>query len=241
MPTQTFWNLPHEKRDALVAVALDEFAGCSYQAASLSRIVARAGIAKGSMYQYFSDKRDLFLFLVAHAAERYYALLRAEEPPPDYRGFFALMRWQMSVGVRVCLREPQLVALLFRARADALPFRSETLEQVRRAGREHIRGYVDRAIAAGEIAPWVTADVATFVIEAVSDRLHESPLIAPLAVGGGAHEGDGTGPDFTAMERVFDAVTRVLEQGLGDHSGGAGDQTNGEWLMGQDADEEERG
>lgn len=80
--------------------------------------------------------------------------------------------------------EPQLIALLSRARADDLPFRDETLEQVRRAGQEHIRSYVERAIAVGEIAPWVAADVVTFVIEAVSDRVHESPLITALAVVG---------------------------------------------------------
>ena len=51
MPTQTFWNLPSEKRDALIAIAVEEFASNDYDAASISRIVARAGIAKGSIYQ----------------------------------------------------------------------------------------------------------------------------------------------------------------------------------------------
>lgn len=238
MPTQTFWNLSQEKRDILIAVALDEFASYPYQAASLSRIVARVGIAKGSVYQYFRDKRDLFLFLVAHAAARYYALLRADEPP-DHCGFFALMRWQMSAGVRVCLREPQLAALLARVRADDLPFRDETLDKVRQAGREHIRAYVERAITAGEIAEGIDPDVATFVLEAVSDWLHASPPVVAPAAGSNVGEDTGAWPDCVAMERIFDAVTRILEHGLGTRVGGLHDAATEPQSAAQGTGEEE--
>ncbi len=60
MPKQTFLNLPEEKRARIVDVALTEFAEKGYTGASITGIVAAAGIAKGSFYQYFEDKDDLY-------------------------------------------------------------------------------------------------------------------------------------------------------------------------------------
>ena len=70
MPKPTFHNLPTEKRNRITELALDEFATQPYRQASLSRIVQRAGIAKGSMYQYFENKLDLYSWLVTDELER---------------------------------------------------------------------------------------------------------------------------------------------------------------------------
>ena len=64
MPKQTFFNLPDNKREHVTQCAVAEFARQGYKQASISRIVADAGIAKGSFYQYFEDKDDLFLHIV---------------------------------------------------------------------------------------------------------------------------------------------------------------------------------
>jgi AcrR family transcriptional regulator len=64
MPKQTFFNLPEEKRQTIIDVAIEEFAENGFEAASINRIVANSGISKGSFYQYFEDKLDLFMHLV---------------------------------------------------------------------------------------------------------------------------------------------------------------------------------
>ncbi|PRQ06967.1 TetR/AcrR family transcriptional regulator [Enhygromyxa salina] len=69
MPKPTFLNLPDEKRKRITELALDEFSTYPYRQASLSRIVSRAGIAKGSMYQYFENKLDLYRWLVTDELE----------------------------------------------------------------------------------------------------------------------------------------------------------------------------
>lgn len=70
MPKSTFFNLEPEKRQAVVQASLEEFAQHPYEQASLSRIVENCGIAKGSMYQYFEDKLDLYLYIVEMAYEQ---------------------------------------------------------------------------------------------------------------------------------------------------------------------------
>jgi AcrR family transcriptional regulator len=70
MPKVTFFNLDPEKRQAVVEASVKEFAEHPYEQASLSRIVENCGIAKGSMYQYFEDKLDLYLYIVDLAYEQ---------------------------------------------------------------------------------------------------------------------------------------------------------------------------
>ncbi len=63
MPTETFLNLTEEKRQAFIQTALKEFADNNYESASINRIIKELNIARGSVYQYFTDKLDLWLFL----------------------------------------------------------------------------------------------------------------------------------------------------------------------------------
>lgn len=69
MPKQTFFNLGPAKREAIIDAAVREFARQPYEQASLTKIVETCGIAKGSMYQYFDGKRDLYLYIVDLAYE----------------------------------------------------------------------------------------------------------------------------------------------------------------------------
>ena len=63
MPTSTFFRLPEEKRKRLMDAAWEEFTTNSYTDASINRIIQKAHIPRGSFYQYFQDKEDLFWYL----------------------------------------------------------------------------------------------------------------------------------------------------------------------------------
>src|SRR5512139_2319919 len=56
----TFRHLPPDKQERVLDAALNEFADQGYHQASLNRLVAQAGIAKGSLYQYFPNKEGIF-------------------------------------------------------------------------------------------------------------------------------------------------------------------------------------
>ncbi|HZP71552.1 MAG TPA: TetR/AcrR family transcriptional regulator [Pseudolabrys sp.] len=53
-----------ERRDAILAAALDEFASRGFEAARLDDVARRAGVAKGTIYLYFRDKESLFQELI---------------------------------------------------------------------------------------------------------------------------------------------------------------------------------
>src|SRR3954467_7246428 len=70
MPKDTFHNLPEARRARLVREAIVEFSDRTYAEASLSQIARRAQIPKGSFYQYFEDKLDLYRWLLTEEAPR---------------------------------------------------------------------------------------------------------------------------------------------------------------------------
>jgi TetR/AcrR family transcriptional regulator len=63
MPTQTFLNLPATKQASVMAAAIDEFSKRNVEEAKLSNIVRVAGIPRGSIYQYFENKEDLYVYV----------------------------------------------------------------------------------------------------------------------------------------------------------------------------------
>lgn len=64
MPSTTFFNLDKKKQEAFLKASFQEFSAFDYHTASISEIVRVLDIAKGSVYQYFVNKFDLFFYLV---------------------------------------------------------------------------------------------------------------------------------------------------------------------------------
>jgi AcrR family transcriptional regulator len=53
-----------DKRDVILAAALEEFSTSGFAATRLDDVARRAGVAKGTIYLYFRDKESLFQELV---------------------------------------------------------------------------------------------------------------------------------------------------------------------------------
>ncbi|MBN2260567.1 MAG: TetR/AcrR family transcriptional regulator [Clostridiales bacterium] len=64
MPKDTFLNLPDGKKNKIITAAVDEFGRKPYEKASINQIVKKSGISKGSIYQYFDNKEDLYRYII---------------------------------------------------------------------------------------------------------------------------------------------------------------------------------
>lgn len=71
MSKETFLRLPEEKRTRFLEAAWEEFTHVRFADASINQIVRRAGIPRGSFYQYFENKEDLFRYLLDTIRDRY--------------------------------------------------------------------------------------------------------------------------------------------------------------------------
>ncbi len=64
MPKDTFYNLSDDKKRRIFDAAVQEFSTRRFSEASINQIVKAAGIPRGSFYQYFEDKEDLYLYII---------------------------------------------------------------------------------------------------------------------------------------------------------------------------------
>ena len=93
MPKDTFHNLNPIKKQSIIDAFLEEFSTKTYEDASISAVVKSLGIAKGSVYQYFTDKLDLYLYLksICEKIKLGYIMHLRREDFPDFWAYFRAM------------------------------------------------------------------------------------------------------------------------------------------------------
>lgn len=202
MPKPTFFNLPEEKRQRIVELATEEFAANLYHAASLSRIVERAGIAKGSIYQYFDDKMDLYIYIFGLAAEKKLAYVQqALAGLGQAPSVFDVLRAGIRGGFELARSDPRMAAIgmnYLRERDPAV--KEQVMKTFMPMGEAMMDGWFQAAVDAGQLAPWVEPRVARLAYMTLANAAMENMA-----------EGE---PSLDETARVLEGVVDVLEYGL---------------------------
>lgn len=117
METSTFRNLKPERREEILHIAYGEFALKGYKNASLTDIIKKLGLAKGSFYRYFDSKRNLFAYLLNDATQRRLSNLNEliEDPDGD---IFQLIKKNFMAKLRFEIEHPTIGGFLFRTLLD---------------------------------------------------------------------------------------------------------------------------
>jgi TetR/AcrR family transcriptional regulator len=93
MPKPAFFNLNDDKRTRVFDAALREFSVMPFNEASVNRIVKDAGISKGSFYQYFEDKNDVYYYMIRVISDQKAAVFdHVREKHPDADVFELILR-----------------------------------------------------------------------------------------------------------------------------------------------------
>jgi len=214
MPFPTFFNLPEEKRQLILDCAIEEFAQKDYDSASISQIVARAGIAKGSLYQYFTDKSDLYRYLLELALQKKTEMLAEAQPADPDAPLFVYLRWLFHEMARFELRYPQLAKIGYRAAYGKSPLPDETLAQGKQATRQFFEDLVERGKRSGEIRPEVDTAGAAFIFSALLSQMGEF-LAARAGVSADEIGSSGRYPaQDTQVQETFDQLMSILQYGL---------------------------
>ena len=214
MPKPTFFNLPEKKRQKITNLAIAEFAAADYENASISNIVKQAKIAKGSFYQYFEDKKDLYLYLVDSASEQRMQFIKASEAPEPPEDFFETLRWLFRISSKFSLEHPLLNQIANRAAYGDCPFREEVVERANKQGRQYIQSLVNKGIANGDLLPTLDPDLAVFIIMTTADNLrYFIPEKLEMDTREIMKEPEVV-IDMQAVERIFDNLIQVYKRGM---------------------------
>lgn len=112
MPKPTFEKLNNEKKERIIDAFIKEFSGHRYDDASLSRVVKQLGIAKGSIYQYFEDKLDLYLYLKSYCEQAKLGYI-VHVKRTDHADFWSYYRALFEAGIEFDLKSPRESRFLY--------------------------------------------------------------------------------------------------------------------------------
>jgi len=170
MPKQTFFNLPDEKRATIVNAAIDEFAEYGLENASTNRIVAKGGISKGSFYQYFEDKQDVFMYLLTVLEQEKMEYFKSKHPPSMHMDTFGYFRWMIKEGMQFNSAYPRLVQAISRVMfGEGLYYKN--FANTRERSQQGLRAMLMQAIQNGEMDPSVDVDLAMMIMETWSNAI----------------------------------------------------------------------
>jgi len=153
LPTDTFYNLSETKKQNIFNSAAQEFAARRFSETSINQIIKMAGISRGSFYQYFEGKEDLYLYVLTEIGKEKMTVAFAE--PPKNADFFSMYKnmimniliWvrekplYYKIGMLMELDDSEFIAKLTARVPDAWASLVRLIEQDKALGR--IRGDVD--------------------------------------------------------------------------------------------------
>ena len=134
-----FQSLESEKQERIINAALKEFAKNGYDKASTNEIVKEAEISKGSLFNYFNNKKELYLFLLDYVTEMIEKIY--SEVNWDERDFFERMKQLGFVKFKVYKKLPQAFSFL---KALSHEDAAEVKSEIKKVGNDVISRGMER-------------------------------------------------------------------------------------------------
>ena len=171
MPKPTFLNLPQEKRETIMSAAIEEFAEYGLENASTNRIVKNSGIAKGSFYQYFEDKQDVFMHLLDVIEQKEMEFFKDQRPPEHNLDVFQYFRWMVKKGMDFGLAHPRLIQAAWRVLLGEGLYYGKNLAKYREKTKTGLTIMIKQAKERGEVDPSVDVELAVMIMETWSNAI----------------------------------------------------------------------
>ena len=154
MPKATFAQITPEKRERVLSEAARLFAERGYNQTDMAQLAARAGVAKGSLYNYFASKEELYVHVCRDGLERSRAAVYGElDPDWDiYRQIDHIFRR----GVAFARSHPAYIVMYLNISSPGM---ERFADKLTREVESFTAGHLKRAIRRGQAEGTVRADL----------------------------------------------------------------------------------
>lgn len=174
MPKQTFNNLDVERQSQIMTASLDEFSSFSYAEASTNRICKNAGIAKGSFYQYFEDKLDLYVTLLTQSADVKMTIFGETLKNLDNLTFLEQIRALYLCGIEFAIQNPKYSSLADKfAHEKNESVKQSVLKGNTQKAYSFYEQLIDKAKERGSVKKSVNTRALALLIQALNDAVLE--------------------------------------------------------------------
>jgi len=214
MPKETFLNLKKEKQERILRCAISEFREHGFSGANVGTIAFKAEVAKGSMYQYFYDKNELFTYCLKWAIS--YLMDKVNTEVSATAGdMFEYFSSDINAGVRLAREERDLAFFtqdVFLGKFKAMP--DDTTIEMMKVADEYTLKMIRTEQAKGNIRNDIDEEILKIFILGACLKIKEYLLL----------EAEKSGFDISdeRMENfkvIVENMVDMLKNGIGRSEG----------------------
>lgn len=137
---EKFFDLKREKQDRMINAGLKVFAKSGYRHATTDEIVKEAGISKGLLFHYFTNKVGVYVFLMDYSV-RFLLLELSRNVKKNTTDFFDLCKQIENGKLQVLKNYPYMQAFLDKAFEEVCLEALEECEEQKQAYQSKLEEY----------------------------------------------------------------------------------------------------
>ncbi len=166
MAKSTFEHLPEEKRERVLKEAARLFAERGFSGTDVTELARRAGVSKGSLYNYFESKEDLYLHVCKDGLARSRrAVYGGMDPEWD---IYSQVEHIFRQGVYFALKHPEYIRLYLTASAPGKEhFSTEISVDVEKHTSDHLKAEIRRSQTQGSVRSDLDPKLGAFFINSL--------------------------------------------------------------------------
>jgi AcrR family transcriptional regulator len=207
--TRTFRRLDPERQQAIVEAILDEAIEKGPTSVNIKQVADRAGVAVGSLYQYFNNREGLLTFATRLSASLMTDAFQLIEPYLHDLPLRDALRAYLMGGMEWGDTMTGLVQFVARAAYTGDPTLAQTVVQpIADAMLEIIKNLLTLAQGRGELRPDLDLDASARAVNALIIAVGDSQLLPYL------NNYFRVTDESMPLERVIDAVVDLVTNGI---------------------------
>ena len=201
-----FLNLSKSKQENILNAAISEFANVGYDRASTDNIVAKAGISKGSLFNYFSNKQKLYEDVVDYIMAKEQREVRGHLENIEEEDFYIRLKKLLVTRYYYTSEHPLEMKLIRDYRNKNSELKNEKIKQYKKMEIEWLQEYLMAYLNEDSIRVELKIEDIIFVtntlLEAVFRRYDEMTYLSKETRSAGR------------LERELDKYINILEYGI---------------------------
>ncbi len=170
--TNKFTQLAESKQKSIIDASVYEIANNGFKNASVNKIVEKAGISKGSLFNYFKSKNLLFdhIYQIAlREVKTYLAKVRDESENDD---FFTRFSKIINSGIAFINKHPRLARIYFRLlNSNDSPHGKAIIKKLHSEAIHYLTDFVETGIERNELRSALNSTTVAFLMESILNRI----------------------------------------------------------------------
>lgn len=210
MPKKTFNRLDDDKQERVMRAAIEEFHAQGFEKAKIEVIAQNAGVAKGSIYQYFDDKKELFLYSVTWGLNYFMKVIDRQTPLKDmdvYDYFLSGSRERFEL----LRKEPLLAAFSMDVVSGKYGnLTKEANSELNRIGEEYELKLIANGKKKGTVREDLDDKTLLLFFQGVTDK-----FTSEIMARAWEFKDDPTEEQLHMGESLMKSMVKLLKQGMG--------------------------